>query len=105
VTAKLLDMHNYPLIQGQKRKNAMNDVGKQKIRIFTRQFEIAGDLHIYSGARLTDFMNESKDFISVTDVEVRRPADGKLISAKFLNVRKDVIEIILPEENIDSASR
>ncbi|MGA2938826.1 MAG: hypothetical protein ABSF52_17250 [Syntrophobacteraceae bacterium] len=83
----------------------MNDVGKQKIRIFTRQFEIAGDLHIYSGARLTDFMNESKDFISVTDVEVRRPADGKLISAKFLNVRKDVIEIILPEENIDSASR
>jgi len=83
----------------------MDDEGKQKIRIFTRQFEIVGDLHIYPGIRLTDFMNESKDFISVTDAEVRRPADGKLISAKFLNVRKDEIEIILPEELIDSTSR
>jgi hypothetical protein len=32
----------------------MGDEGKQKIRIFTRQFEIVGDLHIYSGVRLTD---------------------------------------------------
>ena len=83
----------------------MDDEGKQKIRIFTRQFEIVGDLHIYAGVRLTDFMNESKDFIAVTDVEVRRPADGTLISAKFLNVRKEEIEIILPEELIDSTSR
>jgi hypothetical protein len=82
----------------------MDDEGKQKIHIFTRQFEIVGDLHIYTGVRLTDFMNESKDFISVTDVEVRRPADGTLISAKFLNVRKDEIEIILLEEMIDSIS-
>ena len=83
----------------------MDDEGKQKIRIFTRQFEIVGDLHIYPGIRLTDFMNESKDFISVTDAEVRRPADGKLISAKFLNVRTDEIEIILPEKIVDSTSR
>ena len=83
----------------------MDDEGKQKIRIFTRQFEIVGDLHLYPGARLTDFMNESKDFISVIDVEVRRLADGRLISARFLNVRKDEIEIILPEELIDSTSR
>jgi hypothetical protein len=98
-------MQKYPPIRGQIRKNAMDDEGKQKIRIFTRQFEIVGDLHIYAGARLTDFMNESKDFISVTDVEVRRPADGTLINAKFLNVRKDGIEIILLEEMIDSISR
>ncbi|MHC1725042.1 MAG: hypothetical protein AB9866_03290 [Syntrophobacteraceae bacterium] len=83
----------------------MDDEGKQKIRIFTRQFEIVGDLSIYPGARLTDFMNESKDFIAVTDAEVRRPADGTLISAKFLNLRKDEIEIILPEEVIGSISR
>jgi hypothetical protein len=105
VEANLLDMQKHPLIRGQIRKNGMNDEGKQKIRIFTRQFEIVGDLHIYSGVRLTDFMNESKDFISVTDVEVRRPADGTLIRAKFLNVRRDEIEIILPEEVIDSTCR
>jgi hypothetical protein len=83
----------------------MDNEGKQKMRIFTRQFEIVGDLHIYSGVRLTDFMNESKDFISVTDVEVRRPAGGVLMSAKFLNVRKHEIEIILPEDIIDQKSR
>jgi hypothetical protein len=76
----------------------MDNEGKQKMRIFTRQFEIVGDVHIYSGVRLTDYMNESKDFISVTDVEVRRPADGLVISAKFLNVSKHEIEIIVPED-------
>lgn len=76
----------------------MDNVGKQKMRIFTRQFEIVGDLHIYSGVRLTDFMNESKDFISITDAEVHRPADGAVISTKFLNVRKHEIEIIVPED-------
>lgn len=82
----------------------MNNEGKQKIRIFTRQFEIIGDLNIYPGVRLTDFMNESKDFISVTDVEVRRPGDGTTIKAKFLNVRKNEIEIILPDAMIDSTT-
>jgi hypothetical protein len=79
----------------------MDKEAKQRMRIFTRQFEIVGDLHIYSGVRLTDFMNESKDFVSVTDAEIRRPADGALISTKFLNVRKGEIEIIVPEEIID----
>jgi len=80
----------------------MNGEGKQKIRIFTRQFEIIGDLNIYPGVRLTDFMNESKEFISVTEAQVRRQSDTVIMKAKFLNVRKNEIELILPEEMVDA---
>lgn len=73
-----------------------DDPGKQKIIIFTRQFEISGNLHLYDGVRQTDFMNESKDFISLTDVEVRRQNGETILESSFLNVRKDQIEIIMP---------
>lgn len=76
------------------------DTGKQKVIIFTRQFEINGNLNIYQGVRLTDYMNESKSFISVTDVDVKRKTGEVLLKAAFLNVRKDEIEMIVPENSI-----
>jgi hypothetical protein len=77
----------------------MNDgPGKQKVIIFTHQLEVKGNLHIYEGIRLTDFMNESKEFISVTDVEVKRQNGETVLKSSFLNVRKDNIEIIVPED-------
>ena len=77
-----------------------DDVGKQTVIIFTRQFEIKGDLNIYQGVRLTDYMNESKPFISVTGVEVKRRSGEMLMTAKFLNVRRDDIEMIVPEKSV-----
>ena len=77
----------------------MNDgPGKKKVVIFTRQFEITGNLHLYYGVRQTDYMNESKDFISLTDVEVRRQNGEAILESSFLNVRKDQIEIIMPDD-------
>lgn len=80
----------------------MNETGQQKVYIFTHHFELSGELHIYPGVRLTDYMNESKSFISVTNVEVSRRAGEMILKAKFLNVRKDEIEIIVPEDMIIS---
>ena len=79
----------------------MNDQeDKQKVRIYTPHFKITGYLGIYAGVRLTDYMNESKDFISITDAEVIS-RDGKpVVRAKFINVRKEDIEIIFPEDAI-----
>ncbi len=74
------------------------DAGKQRVLIFTHQFEIIGDLNIYQGVRLTDYMNESNSFISVTGVEVKRQSGETLMKAGFLNVRKDDIEMIVPED-------
>jgi hypothetical protein len=80
------------------------DAGKQKVLIFTRQFEIRGDINIYQGVRLTDYMNESNSFISVTDVEVKRHDRDFKMKAGFLNVRKDEIEIIIPENTVISST-
>ncbi len=69
---------------------------KQRVLIFTRQFEITGNLHILYGVRLTDYMNESKEFIALTDVEVKRPDSEAVVSSSFLNINKADIEIIMP---------
>ena len=79
------------------------DAGKQKVIIFTHQFEIRGNLAIYQGVRLTDYMNESNSFISVTDVEVKRKSGDFKMKAGFLNVRKDDIEMIIPEDAVISS--
>lgn len=81
-----------------------DDPGKKKVIIFTRNFEIKGTLHIYEGVRLTDFINESKSFIAVTDVEVKRHNGEVVMKTSFLNVRIADIEIILPEDTLISTS-
>ena len=79
----------------------MNDiVDKQKVYIFTHRFKIVGFLNIYPGVRLTDYMNESSAFLSITLAEVSRHDGSSVIRSKFLNVRKDDIEIIFPENSI-----
>ena len=80
-----------------------DDAGKKKVMIFTRQFEVRGSLNIYEGVRLTDYMNESKAFISVTDVLVKRRGAGVFLKAQFLNVRKEEIEMIVPEDSVIGA--
>ncbi len=80
----------------------MNETGKQKVYIFTHQFEIIGDLNMFQGVRLTDYMNESNTFISVTSAEICRRGGEMIMKAKFMNVRKDEIEIIVPEDMIIS---
>lgn len=80
-----------------------DDAGRQKVIIFTRSFEIKGDLNIYQGVRLTDYMNESKSFISVTGVEVKDRSGEMRLKTKFLNVRRDEIVIILPEDSLIDA--
>lgn len=79
----------------------MNDaLDKQKVCVYTRQFKIAGYLGIYQGVRLTDYMNESKAFISITEASVSYHDGKPVIRSKFINVRKDNIEIILPEDSL-----
>ncbi|RJP94246.1 MAG: hypothetical protein C4518_03685 [Desulfobacteraceae bacterium] len=79
-----------------------DDAEKQKVIIFTHHFEIKGYMSIYQGVRLTDYMNESKAFISVTDAEVKHHQHNGAppMKAAFLNVRKDDIEIVVPEDAI-----
>lgn len=73
---------------------------RMEVHIFTRQFKIVGNLSIYPGVRLTDYMNESKPFISVTDAVVHDRDGQHVFAAGFLNLRRDEIELILPSAGL-----
>lgn len=73
---------------------------RTKVTIFTSSYRVRGFIELVPGARISDFMAESRDFIAVTKAEVweLQPGGRQVASAPFLNVSRDHIEIILPGE-------
>ena len=71
---------------------------KTKVTILTSSYRIKGYIDLVPGARVTDFMAEARDFIAVTNAEVWELQVGgrQVLSAPFINVSRDHIEIILP---------
>ncbi len=74
----------------------MADPNKTKVTIFTQNYRIKGSIELMPGARVTDFMVEAKDFIAVTDAEIWELGDRKVMSAPFLNVSRQHVQIIVP---------
>ena len=77
----------------------MNEDGtKTKVTIFTGSYRIKGFIDLIPGARVTDYMAESKPFIAITDAEVYELEIGgrQLMSAPFLNVNREHIQVIAP---------
>jgi hypothetical protein len=71
---------------------------RTKVTIFTSTYRVRGFIELVPGARITDFMAESREFIAVTKAEVweLQPGGRQVAAAPFLNVSRDHIEIILP---------
>ena len=71
---------------------------RTKVTIFTGSYRIKGYIDLIPGARVTDYMAEAKLFIAVTDAEVWELEVGgrQLISASFLNVSREHIQVIVP---------
>ena len=71
---------------------------KTKVTILTSTYRIRGYIDLLPGARITDFMAEARDFIAVINAEVWELQVGgrQVLSAPFINVSRDHIEIILP---------
>ena len=71
---------------------------RTKVTILTSTYRVKGFIELVPGARITDFMAETRDFIAVTNAEVweLQPGGRQVASAPFLNVSRDHIEIILP---------
>ena len=71
---------------------------RTKVTIFTGSYRIKGYIELIPGARVTDYMSEAKQFIAVTDAEVWELEVGgrQLMSAPFLNVSREHIQIIAP---------
>lgn len=74
--------------------------GKTRVRIFTDQFMIIGDIAMFSDTRLTDFIVGAHSFIAVTDVSVSKLDGEVLFSAEFINLQRDRIVMVLPEDMV-----
>ena len=74
------------------------DETRTKVTIFTGSYRIKGYIDLLPGSRVTDFMTGSKEFIAVTDAEVFELEIGgrQLMSAQFINVSRDHIQVIAP---------
>lgn len=71
---------------------------KVPIIISTQNTVITGTVHLPKGGRLTDFVNNvSKGFVPITDAVIERN-DGRVIETKLLQVNKDYIVYIYPQE-------
>ncbi|OGA15006.1 MAG: hypothetical protein A3I63_01425 [Betaproteobacteria bacterium RIFCSPLOWO2_02_FULL_66_14] len=72
---------------------------RTKVTILTGSYRIKGYIQVMPGARVTDYMVEARGFIAVTDAEVWELVVGgrQLISAPFLNVSRDHIQVIMPQ--------
>lgn len=71
---------------------------RTKVTIFTGSYRIKGYIDLIPGARVTDFMTEAKPFIAVTEAEVWELEVGgrQLLSAPFLDVSREHIQVIAP---------
>lgn len=72
---------------------------RTRVTILTGSYRIKGFIDLLPGARVTDYMSEARGFIAVTDAEVwELQVGGRLmISAAFLNVSRDHIQVITPQ--------
>jgi hypothetical protein len=71
---------------------------RTKVTILTGSFRIRGYIELLPGARMTDFMRESREFIAVVDAEVSDLQVGgrQILTAAFLDVSRQHIQIIVP---------
>lgn len=71
---------------------------KTEVLVFTANYMLRGKIALVPGARLTDYIVDSKEFIAMTDVEVKDKAGKLILNTPFLNVNRELIELILPAE-------
>jgi len=65
----------------------------------TSHYKVKGNISLMQGARLTDYMNETKDFIAVTDADVFDRSSGeKFFSGSLVNVQRRNIEVVIAED-------
>lgn len=69
-----------------------------EVLIFTARHRITGLITLVPGARLTDFIRETTDFIAITQATVRHLDGTEIFNAPFLDLGRQSIEFILPKE-------
>lgn len=74
-----------------------NNEHRTKVTIMTGTYRVKGSIELVQGARVTDYLVEAKEFIAVTDAEVRDLNDRHIFTTPFLNVSREHIQIVAPQ--------
>lgn len=67
-----------------------------RVVIMTESLRIEGDIGLLPGVRLTDYMTKASIFIAVTNVTVADYNGNQRLSAPFINVHRDKINLVMP---------
>lgn len=69
---------------------------KTRVTILTGSYRIKGYIDLLPGARVTDFMQESREFIAVMEAEIheKEVAGREVLVAPFIDVNRNHIQII-----------
>ena len=78
----------------------MNTESRTRVVILTGHYRILGEISLMPGARMTDFLDESREFFAVTDAEVWDLSGRRIVAAKFLDVHRSHIEVMVPESDV-----
>ena len=70
---------------------------RSKVTILTGTYRISGFIELVAGARVTDYLIESKEFFAVTDAEVRDLNGRHLFNVPFINVSREQIHVVAPQ--------
>ncbi|MDY6904142.1 MAG: hypothetical protein SWH61_05590 [Thermodesulfobacteriota bacterium] len=74
-----------------------------RVLILTANYRITGEIAKFSDSRLTDYINEARRFIAVTDAAVHVRDGGLIFKTPFLDVLSDSIEVITPADMVELA--
>ena len=72
--------------------------GKTRVTILTGTYRIKGYIDLLPGARVTDYMQESREFVAVMDAEIHESevAGRQVMVAPFIDVNRNHIQVIAP---------
>ena len=70
---------------------------RTRVTILAGSYRVRGDIELIAGARITDFMLDSKAFIVVTNAEVWDLEGRKIFAAPFLNVNREQVVVVAPD--------
>lgn len=76
----------------------MNGETRTRVIILTGHYRIVGDIDLLPGSRVTDYLFTAREFFAVTDAEVWDLNGRKISSGTFMNVNRNRIEVMMPEE-------
>jgi len=70
---------------------------RTRVVILAGPYRVKGEIELVPGARLTDYMVETKGFFAVTNAEVWDLEGRKILTAPFLNLSRSHVVVVAPE--------